>query len=205
MGVSLRDQLLAKGLASKKDVQRVERELKHDRRDQQGARKPKSVLEAEQRAQAQAEAAAREEQRRLQRLEAAARRDAVEHELRARNLIDAHRTRRGTGQPWWLRTPEGTLERTDVSSGVAQQLRAGEVALVRLVRASGDDVVVLPREAALRLLAFAPERVLFLVRDTTGISDAAERFLARSWEPSWSARRATPADLERFRRKPTHE
>jgi uncharacterized protein YaiL (DUF2058 family) len=200
--VSLRDQLLAKGLASKRDAQRVERELKQQRREAQGARRSKAEVEAEARAAAAAEAEAKAEALRAQRREAEARREAVERELRARNLIDAHRSRRGGGQAWWFRRPDGAVERTEVSSGVAQQLRCGEAALVRHTLASGSDVVVVPREAAVRLLEIAPERVLCFVRDTAGISDPSERFLLRDWEPSLRPRRATPADLERLRTCP---
>ncbi len=196
--MSLRDQLLAKGLASKKDVQRVERQLKHERREAQGSRRSQSEVEAERQAAARAEAEAKAEALRQQRRQAEAHRLAVERELRARDLVAANQVRRGAGQPWWYRRADGTIGRTEVSSGVAHQLRCGELALAELARASGTEVVALRREAALRLLDVAPERLLVFVRDTAGISDPSERFLERS-EPSLRPRRATPADLEGLR------
>src|SRR5436190_415520 len=61
--MSLRDQLLAKGVVSKKDVRRVERELKDERRSEQGSKDRKTKVEAEQaaaRAGARARAALRD-------------------------------------------------------------------------------------------------------------------------------------------------
>lgn len=196
--LSLRDQLLAKGLASKRDAQRVERELQQSRRAQQGNRRSKSELEAEQRA---AEQAALQEQARARaerRAAADAAREAWMRGVRARDLVAAHRQRRGSGQPWWIRRPDGTVERTEVSSGVAHELRAGTSALVELARASGVELVVVPAEVARRLAEIAPERIVVWVTDTVGISDPAERFLERT-EPTLRPRRATPHDLLAWR------
>ena len=104
---SLRDQLLAKGLVSKKQAQRVDRELKDERRAEQAIRKSKFELRTEEaatRAAAEAEAAAR---RKAERDARETRKEAVERELRVRNLLAGNRLRPGRGQPFWHRSFDG--------------------------------------------------------------------------------------------------
>lgn len=189
--MSLRDQLLAKGLVSKKDAQRVGRELKEERRQAQGQRRSKSELEAEERA-ARAEEAERARAEVLaRRQEQEARRIALELPRRVRDLVRGNRIRPGRGQAFFHRGPDGVhLARTEVSSGTAYRLRCGELALAWLRPSSGDgEVVVIPRVTAERLLEIDPGAVLFLVSDTAGISDPAEAFAPRTWEPDLRAHR----------------
>jgi uncharacterized protein YaiL (DUF2058 family) len=198
--VSLRDQLLAKGVVSKKDAKRVDRELKQERRAEQGARNSKAELEAEERARREAEEQARFEARRRERLEIEARKEAAEKELRVRNLLTANQLRPGHGQPFWHSELGGSrLLRMDVSSGTAYQLRCGEAAIAAHQRPGWLEYVVISRKAASKLLEIAPERLVFFVQDTSGISEPDLAFLARRWDTSLLPHRATERDLERFR------
>jgi uncharacterized protein YaiL (DUF2058 family) len=188
--VSLRDQLLAKGLASKKDAQRVGRELKDVRRKDEGARKSLGELEAEERAARAAEAERARAELAERRRRAEAERMAEELPRRARDLVAGNRVRPGRGQTFFHRGPDGKhVGRVEVSSGTAYRLRCGELALAWLDRGTFSEVVVIPRAAADQLLELAPELVLFLVTDTAGISDRAEAFAERTWEPDLRARR----------------
>ncbi|MCB9685167.1 MAG: DUF2058 family protein [Alphaproteobacteria bacterium] len=183
--MSLRDQLLAKGLVSKKDAQRAGRELKEERRHAQGSRKAKSELAREER-QARAEEAVRTRAETVaRRQEQEAKRIAAELPRRVRDLIRGNRVRPGKGQPFFHKGPDGRhLLRTEVSSGTAYRLRCGELALTWLERGTDDgEVVPIPRAAAEKLLELDPSRVLFLVTDTAGISDPDEAFAQRTWEP----------------------
>lgn len=183
--MSLRDQLLAKGLVSKKDAQRAGRELKEERRHAQGSRKAKSEVAREER-QARAEEAERSRAEIVaRRQEQEAQRIALELPRRVRDLIRGNRLRPGKGQAFFHRGPDGRhLVRTEVSSGTAYRLRCGELALAWLQRGADDgEVVVIERSAADKLLELDATRVLFLVTDTTGISDPSEAFAQRTWEP----------------------
>lgn len=196
--MSLRDQLVAKGLASKKDARRVERELKDQRRAEQGSRQAKSATEAEQRARAKAEAEARHAEKLAERRAIEARREAAERALRVKNLLDGNRLRPGSGQPFWHRSLDGRhLLRMDVSSGTAWQLRSGEAAIAGIERHGNHvEYVVVPRKTALVLREFAPEHLVFHNDDTEGLSAPDLDFLRRQWEPSLAARRARAEDLD---------
>lgn len=202
---SLRDQLLQKGLVTKKQAQRVNRELKDERKVEQAQRKSKSELKAEEDALRAAEEAELVARRKAERDEREARKDALERELRVRNLVSGNRVRPGRGQLFWHRSFTGPeLLRVEVSTGMAYELRSGQAGIAALRRsweATEVEYVVISRKAALVLLELAPEHLVFFVEDVAGISDAAEAFLERRWEASLGARRATAADLERFRRR----
>jgi hypothetical protein len=49
--------------------------------------------------------------------------------------------------------------------------------------------VVVTGKGARRLLEVAPERLVFYVEDTKGISDPSEQFLHRQWEASLAPHR----------------
>jgi uncharacterized protein YaiL (DUF2058 family) len=201
--VSLRDQLVAKGIVSKKDARKVDRELKEQRRAEQGSRKRKSATEREARARAEAEAEARREERIAERRELDARREVAERALRVKNLIEGNRLKTGTGQAFWHRSLDGRLLlRLDVSSGTAWQLRSGEASIVAVERLGAVDYAVIPRRAALVLQDIAPERLVFHHPDPMapegpdGLDDPSLDFLRREWEPSLAAHRARPGDVD---------
>ncbi len=195
----MRDQLLQKGLVDKKRKRRIERELKSERKQSQGSRKTKRELEAEAEAAARAEReaalAARAAERERQRAEA----EAVQRRLRARNLVLGNRVAPGRGQRFFYARGDGRIGELDVSSGVAFQLRCGELALAELDDPSLGGVYVVRAKAARRLQEVAPEQVRFLVSDPEGISAPELAFHHRDWPVELGPHKATPEDLARFR------
>lgn len=197
--MSLRDALLAKGVVNQKDVARVNRALKDERRAEQGARRAQTEVEREEAARLAAEQEAAAAERRRERDVREARRAALELRLRIENVIRTNAARPGKGQPFWHKALGGaTIGRLDVSSGVAYQLRCGEAGIAADLRHDEVEYVILPAKAIHKLRALAPERVVFFVDDTTGISEPDHRFLAREWDSDLIPRRATDADLSRF-------
>ncbi|MEQ1501118.1 MAG: DUF2058 family protein [Myxococcota bacterium] len=197
--MSLRDQLVQKGLVSKKHAQKIAREVQAEQRVERGNQKSK----ADQRAEAEAARAAAEAEATARRIADRKAREAekaeVERRLRIVNLLAGNRLRPGAGQPFWHKSLDGKqVLRMEVSSGVAYQLRCGELAIAGLQRQGDIDYVLIPNRAADKLAEFAPEHLVFRVTDPTGISDADHAFLRRTWEPSLAAHRAGPDDLRRF-------
>lgn len=200
--MSLRDQLLAKGLVSKKQARKVDRELKEARLSEQASRKSKSEVAAEEAARRAAEEAQVVARRLAERAAREAETSAAERELRVRNLVTGNRLRPGRGQLFWHRSFDGRQAlRIEVSTGMAFELRSGEAGIAALVRSwEGADLeyVVISRKAALALAEVAPEHLVFFVADATGISEPDHAFLERRWEATLKPRRATRGDLERF-------
>jgi len=191
--VSLRDQLLAKGLVTKKRVQQVERELKQERREQQSQRKAKRATEAELREaeRAKVEAAlAERRQRRLLHEEAKAQ---VERALRIRNLILGNQVKARGGQPFWHPSADGReLLRLWVSPGAAAQLRRGELGVAAMDHGHRVDYVLVRGEAARALHEMGAKALVFFVTDLAGISAPDLDFLRREWEPDLRSRRYRP-------------
>jgi uncharacterized protein YaiL (DUF2058 family) len=182
--MSLRDQLLKAGIASKKDAARVERQKNHERR------KRKSVSEREREA---SETAAREaavESKRVARKQREVEREALEAGLRVRNLI-AGNTVRGRGkQPFWVKRPSGRVCRMSVSPGIAFKLRCGELGIA--AQPDSDEPVVIAAKAVDRLLDLAPETVWFYAADTSGLSAPEDAFMDADWDISLVPHRKTP-------------
>lgn len=189
--MSLRDQLLAKGVVSKKDVRRVEQDLRAQRKQDQGARRALSEVEAERRAAQKAEEEAERERRLTERREREARREAEESRLRLRQLIRGnairsrgpfryfHRTVDPSTEP---PTPLPRLGRIDISERVAFKLRCGECGIAALVEPTRPvEYVVVSARAVARLEEFAPWSVVAFTRSTEGISDPSEAL----WKPEW--------------------
>jgi len=193
--VSLRDQLLAKGLVSKKRAKHIERELKQQRKKKQSRRKKKKQVEREQQVRAEAEAQREREQRQAVRRAAAKAQEELQRSTRIRSLILGNRIRSRGRVPYWHKTLDSAeLHRMEVSEGVAWALRAGEAAIVAHIRGLGaePEYLVVNAGTARELLELAPERVVTFVRDTKGISAPDERFLEADWEISLVPRRAVP-------------
>ena len=132
---SLRDQLLQKGIATKKQAQRVNRELKDERKVEQAQRKSKSELKAEEAALRAAEEAELVARRKAERDEREAQKDALERDLRIRNVVSGNRLRPGRGQLFWHRSFTGPeLLRVEVSTGMAYELRSGQAGIAVLRR-----------------------------------------------------------------------
>ncbi|HHO52960.1 MAG TPA: DUF2058 family protein [Deltaproteobacteria bacterium] len=200
--MSLRDQLLAKGLASKKQARKIERELKAKRRAEQGSRRRQRELERQRIERAEAERQAAEEARRAERAERAERQAIAERALRIRNVLLGNRLRPGQGQRFWHRSPDGThLSELQVSSGMAYKLRCGEVAIAQLDHRGWSEAVLIPTAAAEKLRKLAPELILFSVEDTSGLSAPELAFHQRDWPTELGPHRATEADLARLRQQ----
>ncbi len=181
--MSLRDQLLQKGLVSKKQAQQAKRELKKARKQQQGARQKKKVVERETAAARQAREAAELEARQKRRLERDEAKDQVERVLRIRNLVRGNRVRVGGKQPFWHHTVDGRhLLRMHVSLSAAEQLRQGGLAIAGFDHGNRVEYFVVKGEAARKLRELGANSVVFLVDDMKGISSPEEQFLRRDWE-----------------------
>ncbi len=194
--MSLRDQLLAKGLVNKKDAERVERELKEQRRQKQGSRERKHAEEARVRAEEAAALAAQVEARAQARRQAEAERDAREQVLRVRRMILDTKVRvRGKQLYWHRRHQSASLARLSVSPQVAVMLRAGELgiaALLPLTQGGEVEYHVVPARTIHRLTELAPELIMAFTRDPRGISQPDEAFLDASWEISLRPHRWHP-------------
>jgi len=198
--VSLRDQLLKKGLVSGKRARKLDRDEKRVRKAEQGARRRKNVLDREQQLAAERAEAVALEARRAARAAQRIAEQQLTRTLKLRNLL-ARGVRPGRGKRFFHRSHDGTrVVSVPVSSGVAFQLRCGQAAIAWSPEAPGGArYVVLPRRAAAELDALAPALLVFFVRDATGISDADLAFHDRTWESEIGPHRATADDLERLR------
>lgn len=161
--MSLRDQLLKAGLVDKGKVREANRDLKRQRRQEQAHRDRKAAVEAR-------EAAAREEARvadvQRRRAERAAREAEREEATRLRlvdNLVGAWRLPDRTGpQPFFTWTPDRRhAHRLRLPESVAWDLRRGSLAVAWTGRPDDPQYALLPAATARRVLAHAPERIVF--------------------------------------------
>jgi uncharacterized protein len=192
--VSLRDQLLKAGVVSKKDVRRAEQDLKTERRQTQGHKRPLSEVRKEEEAKrAEAEEAARREK-----LEERARREAAkaerEHLWRVRQIVDKNAIRSRGKIRYHFRKADGHIGRIEVSDAVAWKLRCGEAAIALRPRAfEGEEerLLVVSAAAARRLAEVAPQNLVHHVNDTSALSAREEAFLVPDWEISLRPHRIT--------------
>ncbi len=178
--MSLRDQLVKAGLASKKDKRRVERGLKQNRRQQQGRKRSKRARNEQRRRQLQAQQQEKLQQRRA--LQAARRQqeEAQARRLRVNQILQHHGLRcAGGSQRFWHRTVGGSLlGRVDLPVKLAAGLRAGTLALAYADPPSGDTYVVVARDVALRVAGILPERVVHFNEEPPDADDPSERLAA---------------------------
>ena len=184
--MSLRDQLLKAGLASKKDVRRVNQELKAERKQEQGHRdKKRDVTAAE-------EAARREAEEQALRDKVAARKaheaqqEAHDKVHRVRQIVERNRLGGKGPLPFFVKGLDGRrLHRLNVSDRTAFGLRCGDLGVAGLSELDGSESYhIVRRDAAHKLAEIAPEALVFLVDDTAGISKPEEQFLEKPWDPS---------------------
>jgi hypothetical protein len=173
--VSLRDQLVAKGLASKKDARRVTQELRENRKQVQATRRPQSEIDAEQRALAHAAAEAAQRRRAAERKSREQEREAAELSTRIRQIVRVNAVRSRGPFRFYHRTVDGThLHRLEMSERVAFKLRCGEAAIAALVDGPEPEYLVVSQRAAQKLAEIAPHLVVHYTTSTAGLSDAAE-------------------------------
>lgn len=181
--MSLRDAFLAKGLVSKKDADRVARELRDERKASQGQRKSKADEEREARAREEATRAAQLAAAQAAREAHAAALARHEHLYRVRQIILANRLASRGPIPFAFRKPDGFVGVLHLKEMVARDLRNGGAAIVRFHRDSGEpEWVVVTRRAADKLAEVEPEALIHFVRDVGHIGDPSESLMLRTWE-----------------------
>lgn len=162
--MSLRDQLLKAGLANKKKVRQANRSLKKQRKADQGTRESAAQRRKRERAERAAAEAARAEKVRAERA----------RQLAARELAEKRRLVRRLLRSWALPDREGQqlfFHRAADGPGVVRcmfpeswvyDLRRGRLAVAWAgVHPREPEYVVVRHEAAQRVHALEPERLLF--------------------------------------------
>ncbi|TVQ91088.1 MAG: DUF2058 family protein [Deltaproteobacteria bacterium] len=200
--MSLRDQLIKKGLVDKKRARTLDREAKRERKAKQSQREKKKVVERREQARREAELKAAAEARALARKEAELRREAAELPARVRQKIRANLIRARGPIPFHAVGPDGrTVHRLEVHERVAWKLRAGEAAIAALQWPERPpELVVISADAAGELRELDPSSICFLVTEVRGIS-APELALPEPVEElDLRPRRATPDEVAAMRR-----
>jgi uncharacterized protein YaiL (DUF2058 family) len=177
--VSLRDQLLKAGVATRDQVRAAERRLKEERRQQQAQRISRRDEDLRQQEEAQRLQQARLDERRRARAERQELEEALARRLRANQIVGHHALRFGPGvQPFWHPSPASpALHRLDLPRKLALELRAGRAAVVWEDATGEPTFHVVLRPVAERLLSVLPERLLFWNRTPPDPSDPAEQLL----------------------------
>lgn len=191
--MSLRDQLVAKGLVSDKRKRDVERQLKQERKNNQGNKRKLREEQAEARARAEAEEAARRDAAARARAEASAAREAHEHVHRVRQIITSRRIGgRGPTRFFYRVGDTRQIGRLSLPDALVRDLRTGKVAVAGFFDEAGRPVAhLVPRVTAEKLAEVAPEALWHWSRDGGALDDPSQGPLRVTWEPSLRARRVT--------------
>ncbi len=195
--MSLRDQLLAKGLVTKKQARKADQEKRRAQKAKKGKKKRKKLLDSEARAATEASQQAKLAEKLAERRARETERERMERALQIRNTAIGNRLRSRGSYVFHHRSLDGTkLLRMCLSERMADQLRRGDAAII------GIDGQYFPitRRGAEKLDDLAPQLLVFWQRDTKTLSRPDQRPVKRDWEPSLNARRATPEDIERLRK-----
>jgi len=167
--MSLRDQLLAKGLVSKKRARSADRDKKRDRKREKGARDKKRVREAAEREAQEVAAAKRRDEQQAQRARYAQERERMERALQVRQILSHHRMKtRGRIAYHHISAKVGVVCRLWVDEATAFRLRNGTLAIV--LDRERDGYAVVSAEIAERLNAIAEGLVVWHVQDTSGLA-----------------------------------
>ena len=168
--MSLRDELLKAGLVSADKIKQLEsdaRNQQHQRKKNKTLAAEETVRQAEARRRAEAGAARKREQDRQLSQKREAEKQRREEAARARQLIDGHRLNEPEAEHRY-NFQDGRFVRS-IRVTVAQRKA---LALGRLAIVQGDrnefDFALIPRETALKLAEFVPERVLLLYPESNG-------------------------------------
>lgn len=188
--MSLRDQLLAKGLVSQKQARASDQQAKRERKEAEGhqrrAHEVRAEEEARRTAEREAEARRKAEVRKANELRA----EAEHHAVRVRQIVLANRLGgRGPIRYHHRRVDSPRLGVLMLNERLAFSLRAGMAGVAAVVEEQGVSYHVVTRRAAEKLAQVAPEALVAWVQDTQGISHPAEAFEARTWEADFRARR----------------
>jgi len=194
--MSLRDQLLAKGLVSKKRARKLDQQKRLDRKAKKGKKKKKRVLDAEARTAKEAASKAALDAKLNARRSRETERERMERALQIRNVVIGNRIAARGQSVFHHRDLEGKMIlRMSVSKVMIDKLRRGEAAVV----AMDGKYDLITQRGAEKLDELAPQLLVFWQRDTKTLSRPDQKPWVRDWEPSLRARRATPEDIERLR------
>jgi uncharacterized protein YaiL (DUF2058 family) len=199
--VSLRDQLLAKGLVSNKRAKQLDRESKQKRKNDQGHRQKARAVEAAAAAAAQAEQDALRQTRDEARRVATLTRKAQELQGRARQLALGNQIRSRGPVRYHFRDLDGrTVRFVELHPRVAWKLRAGEAAIVAVRWSDREpDYTVVNAGAARELQDLDPSLICSFVTDTHGISAPDEAFVEPDWPVSLAPHRAMADEVQAMR------
>lgn len=170
--MSLRDELLKAGLASADKAKKLDadsRKQDHQRKKSKALAAEEAVRQAEARHQAEVESARKREQDRRLNLEREAEKKQRELIARARQLIDGHRLNDPKAEIYYnfFDSDGHWIRAIRVTPAQRKALAMGRLAILR-----GDhdefDFPLAPRETALKLVEFAPERVMTLHPENDG-------------------------------------
>lgn len=182
--MSLRDQLLKKGLVSKKRARAVDQQAKRDRKANQGKKKRKRELKAEADAKTAAEANEKHAARKSAREASDAARDRYESALRVRNLILGNRMDNRGAHPFFHKAKDGVrLLKMSVHPRVAQELSRGNLAIAFLDQGNRESYVLVPRATAATLIELDASVVVHWSQGG-GPPDPSEAVFKGEWEPS---------------------
>ncbi len=201
--MSLRDLLVAKGLASKKRARQVSRELKDERKKGQGSKKRKHQRQAAERAARETEEVARREMARVAAQQAAAEREEHERIFRIRDMLREHRlSGRGPVRFHYRVGDTGRIRELHLPPVLARDLRSGAAAIATHRVPAGEwETYILPRRAAERLAEEAPEVLVHWASGGDHLGDPSEAPLERTWESSITPHRVKPEELAALRER----
>ncbi len=169
--MSLRDELLKAGLVSADKAKKLGSDTRKQDYQRKKSKAPaeEAAQQAEMRRQAEVEATRKRERDRQLNLEREAEKRRREHSARARQLIDSHRLNHPEAEILYnfLDSDGHWIRAIRVLPPQRQGLATGRLAVVRGDRHEFDFPLV-PRDAALKLAEFAPERVLLLHPESDG-------------------------------------
>ena len=195
--MSLRDQLIAKGLATRKQAKKIDQETRLRRKAKKGKKKKRQVIEAAEEAARKAAKHKRLNDKRDARLARESERERMERALQIRNLILGNRIHAIGQQRFHHRSADGRLVlRLNTSPAMVERLRRGEAGIV-----SADGAyVIISRQGAQKISDLAPHLLVFWEPETRGLSRPDAQPSPRDWPPEAGCRRASPADVERLTR-----
>lgn len=177
--MSLRDQLLKSGFADKRQVRKVNRELKRQRRQEQATRQSKAEIAAREAAEARRRRQEERARRMAEERERERLRELAEAKQRVEQILAHHRLRLNGGpQPFYHRAADGRhIHKLQLPERVAWELRAGKLGVAWRGLRDDAEYVVIPADVARRVARIDPNRVLFLNDEPPDDDDPAEALL----------------------------
>lgn len=160
--MSLRDQFKKANLLSDKDARRLAHEARVERTEKG---QPALEQEAQQRQQQLAQMSAQERERTRQETERLLRERKAREEVAAVQVLLAEAKKPGPGTvKFYFATAEGLLPWLELSPREAQELRAGQLCVVRIGPVATHTYRLLGIEATKRVAKVRPDAVVFAPR-----------------------------------------